>query len=64
MELGSALVDLLRAYCEAKGITYKNSAGQSFCKQLQSEALKNAEELVGGQGGILQAAQRMWTCVS
>ena len=57
MEIGVILSELIRAYCKTEDIDWK-AEGQPFFRQLQKEAMTNAQELMGE---IPQAAQRMWT---
>ena len=59
LELGAALQDLLREYCHAEGLDW-HSVGQPFLKKLQTEAMKNSDELADSDM-IPVAAQRMWT---
>ena len=60
LELGAALKDLLRLYCEAENIPFGQDAGYHFFTVLQKEAMQNSEELADGKL-ISVAAQRMWT---
>jgi hypothetical protein len=59
LELGAALQNVLREYCEAEGVDWP-SEGQRFFGELQSEAMKNSGELAEADM-IPIAAQRMWT---
>ena len=43
MDLGGALQDLIRAHCQEEGIDW-TSKGLPFLKQLQAEAMRNAED--------------------
>ena len=61
MTLGSALKDLLRAYCTCESIPWQgHDGGDDFFEQLQAEAMANPEELAA-EAQIPIAAQRMWT---
>jgi hypothetical protein len=57
LELGGILMGLIQAYCRREGIDWRTE-GKSFFKQLQSEAMVNAQELASA---IPEAAQRLWT---
>ena len=59
LEIGAALRDLLREYCEATATPWQPD-GQRFLSQLQDEAMKNSAELAEADQ-IPVAAQRMWT---
>jgi ADP-ribosylation factor protein 1 len=56
MELGGVLMNLIQAYCRREGIDWRE--GKAFFRELQSEAMMNAEELASA---IPDAAQRLWT---
>ena len=58
-EIGASLRDLLEGYCSKQDISW-NEEGRHFLKELQDEAMENAQELVD-QNLIPVAAQRMWT---
>ena len=45
LEIGGILTDLIRSYCTKEGIPW-NEEGVPFLKQLQAEAMANAQELV------------------
>ena len=61
MTLGSALKDLLRAYCTCESIPWQgHDGGDDFFEQLQAEAMANPGELAD-EAQIPVAAQRMWT---
>eukprot|EP01046_Picozoa_sp_COSAG06_P040820 COSAG06_NODE_4980_length_3811_cov_4.290140_1_plen_592_part_00 len=59
LEVGAALKDLLREYCEATATPWQPE-GQRFFTELQAEAMKNSAELAEADQ-IPMAAQRMWT---
>ena len=54
MDLGGALQDLIRAYCEQESIDWREE-GQPFLKRLQREAMRNMDD------PIEEMIQRMWT---
>ena len=59
LEIGAALQQLLREYCEATATPWQPD-GQHFFSQLQDEAMKNSAELAEADQ-IPVVAQRMWT---
>lgn len=59
LQLGGAVQDLLRAYCEAEGLDWTGD-GLRYFGQLEAEAMQNPGEL-SDKDLIPIAAQRMWT---
>jgi hypothetical protein len=59
IQLGGAITELLRQYCEAEALEW-SSVGQQFLGALQAEAMQESSELASADL-IPVAAQRMWT---
>ena len=53
-QLGAALTDIIRGYCEHEGIAWRED-GEPFLQQLQEEAMRNMDD------PIAEMLQRMWT---
>ena len=60
LQLGAALIDLLKVYCTKHDIPYDEGEGEEFIEHLQAEAMENAHEL-RSEDELPVAVQRMWT---